>query len=136
MNGRQVIVVVITIGSREQKGLVTFRRRLAGLTKKMMSGGPPSPKRALTWYYGEQGPAYLKNASAGFYNGIDDVRPALPGIFEEVLTIPGLIFQINTLNGAISSDVEGAYPHRTSVMWVSLNHTGNRSRTRLFFERR
>ena len=35
MNGSEVTVVVITIGSTEQKGLVTFRRRLAGLTKKV-----------------------------------------------------------------------------------------------------
>jgi hypothetical protein len=112
MNGSQVTVVVTTIGSREEKGLVAFRRRLAGLTKKMTSGGPTSLKKALSWYYGEQGPVYVKNASAGYYKGIDDIRPALPGIFDEVLTVPGLIFQMNTLGGAISSDVEGAYPHR------------------------
>jgi hypothetical protein len=112
MNGSQVTVVVITIGSREEKGLVGFRRRLAGLTNKVTSGGPTSLKRALTWYYGEDGPGYFKNASAGYYKGIDDIRSALPGIFEEVLTVPGLIFQINTLGGAISSDVKGAYPHR------------------------
>ena len=47
MNGSQVTVVVITIGSREQKGLVTFRRQLAGLTKKMMSGGPPFSKEGF-----------------------------------------------------------------------------------------
>src|SRR6516162_2075620 len=113
MNGSQVTVVVITIGSREQKGLVAFRRRLAALTSKMTSGGPTSINKALTWYYGEDGPVYFKNASAGYYKGMDDIRPALPGIFEEVLTVPGLIFQINTLGGAISNgDVEGAYPHR------------------------
>jgi hypothetical protein len=47
MNGSEVTVVVITIGSREQKGLVTFRRRLAGLTNKMTSGGPTSLRRGL-----------------------------------------------------------------------------------------
>jgi hypothetical protein len=89
MNGSQVTVVVITIGSRDQKGLVTFRRRLASLTKKMTSGGPTSLKR----------------------------------------TVPGLIFQINTLGGAISSDVEGAYPHRafshlgeSRAYWESASH--------------
>jgi hypothetical protein len=112
MNGSQVTVVVITIGSREHKGLATFRRRLAGLTTKTTSGGPTSLKKALTWYYGEEGPAYFKNASAGYYKSMDDIRPALPGIFEEVLCVPGLIFQINTLGGAISDNVEGAYPHR------------------------
>jgi FAD/FMN-containing dehydrogenase len=129
MNGSQVTVVVTTIGSREDKGLVAFRRRLSGLTKKMTSGGPTSLKRALSWYYGEQGPVYFKNASAGYYKGMDDTRPALLGIFEEVLTVPGLIFQINTLGGAISNDVEGAYPHRafpylgeSQAYWESASH--------------
>jgi FAD/FMN-containing dehydrogenase len=129
MNGSQVTVVVITIGSREQKGLVAFRRRLAGLTNKMTSGGPTSLKRALSWYYGEQGPVYFENASAGYYKQMADIAPALPGVFEEVLSVPGLIFQINTLGGAISSDVEGAYPHRafpylgeSQAYWESPSH--------------
>jgi FAD/FMN-containing dehydrogenase len=29
-----------------------------------------------------------------------------------VLTVPGLVFQINTLGGAIADGPEGAYPHR------------------------
>jgi hypothetical protein len=83
----------------------------------------------LSWYYGEDGPVYFKNASAGYYKGIDDIRSALPGIFEEVLTVPGLIFQINTLGGAISNDMEGAYPHRafpylgeSQAYWESASH--------------
>jgi hypothetical protein len=129
MNGSQVTVVVITIGSREQKGLLAFRRRLAGLTNKMTSGGPTTLQKALTWYYGEDGPVYFKNASAGYYRGMDDIQSALPGIFEEVLRVPGLIFQINTLGGAISSDVDGAYPHRAlsylgeaQAYWESASH--------------
>lgn len=129
MNGSQVTVVVITIGSREQKGLLAFRRRMGELSKKTTSGGPTSLKRALSWYYGEQGPVYFKNASAGYYKGMADIAPALPGIFEEVLSVPGLIFQINTLGGAISSDVEGAYPHRafsylgeSQAYWESPRH--------------
>src|SRR3954447_8576386 len=129
MNGSQVTVVVITIGSHDQKGLVDFRRRLDSLTNKVTSGGPTALTRALSWYYGEDGPVYFKNASAGYYGGIDDIRSALPGVFEEVLTVPGLIFQINTLGGAISSDVQGAYPHRASsylaesqAYWESASH--------------
>jgi FAD/FMN-containing dehydrogenase len=129
MNGSQVTVVVITIGSHDQKGLVDFRRRLAGLTNKSTSGGPTSLTRALSWYYGEDGPVYFKNASAGYYRGIDDIRSALPGVFEEILTVPGLIFQINTLAGAISSDVQGANPHRafsylgeSQAYWESASH--------------
>src|SRR5437660_8879057 len=112
MNGSQVTVLVTTIGSREQKGLVAFRRRLAGLTKKATSAVPSPLKKSLSWYYGDPGPVYFKNASAGYYKEMAEIRPALPGIFEEVLSVPGLVFQINTLGGTISNDVEGAYPHR------------------------
>jgi FAD/FMN-containing dehydrogenase len=129
MNGSQVTVVVTTIGSREQKGLVAFRRRIGQLSKKTTSGGPTSLNRALSWYYGDAGPVYFKNASAGYYKGFADIRSALPGICEEVLNHPGLIFQINTLGGAISDDVEGAYPHRafsylgeSQAYWESLRH--------------
>jgi hypothetical protein len=43
---------------------------------------------------------------------MDDIRAALPGIFDEVLSLPGLVFQVNTLGGAITDGPEGAYPHR------------------------
>ncbi|MGE5208292.1 MAG: FAD-binding oxidoreductase [Alphaproteobacteria bacterium] len=129
MNGSQVTVLVTTIGSREQRGLVNFRRRMGELSKKTTSGGPTSLKKALSWYYGEPGPVYFKNASAGYYKGIADIAPALPGIFEEVLSVPGLIFQINTLGGAIANDVDGAYPHRaypylgeSQAYWESPSH--------------
>ena len=55
MNGSQVTVLVTTIGSREQKGLLAFRRRLAGLTKKATSAVPSSLKKSLAWYYGDPG---------------------------------------------------------------------------------
>ncbi|HEY4272846.1 MAG TPA: FAD-binding oxidoreductase [Candidatus Udaeobacter sp.] len=129
MNGGQVTVLVTTIGSREQKGLTNFRRRMGEHSKKTTSGGPTSVKRALSWYYGDPGPVYFKNASAGYYKKMEDIAPALPGIFEEVLSVPGLIFQINTLGGAISNDVEGAYPHRafpylgeSQAYWESPSH--------------
>lgn len=129
MNGSQVTVLVTTMGSREQRGLVNFRRRMGELSKKTTSGGPTSLKKALSWYYGEPGPVYFKNASAGYYKGIADIAPALPGIFEEVLSVPGLIFQINTLGGAIANDVDGAYPHRaypylgeSQAYWESPSH--------------
>src|SRR5207253_3854330 len=129
MNGSQVTVLVTTIGSREQKGLVAFRRQLAGLTKKATSAVPSSLKKSLSWYYGDPGPVYFKNASAGYYKEMADIRPALPGIFEEVLSVPDLVFQINTLGGTISNDLEGAYPHRafpylgeSQAYWASPSH--------------
>jgi hypothetical protein len=54
----------------------------------------------------------FKNTSAGYYKGMVDLKGALTGIFKEVLTMPGLVFQINTLGGAIANGPDGAYTHR------------------------
>jgi FAD/FMN-containing dehydrogenase len=43
--------------------------------------------------------------------GYGDYEPALGGVIGEVQRT-GLIFQINTLGGAIMREVDGAYPHR------------------------
>ncbi len=129
MNGSQVTVVVITIGSREQKGLVAFRRRLGRPNEESDVWWAHFPQESLILVLWGSGPVYFKNASAGYYKEMADIASALPGIFEEVLSVPGLIFQINTLGGAISSDVEGAYPHRafpylgeSQAYWESPSH--------------
>jgi len=69
--------------------------------------------KSIPWYYGPPGPEHFKNTSAGYYRGMADIRAALPGIFLEVLTVPGLVFQINTMGGTIAKEeTPGAYPHR------------------------
>jgi len=111
MNGSQVTILVVTIGNREHKGLTAFCKEMTGATSKNSAAGPVPIAKALPWYYGEKGPVFFKNASGGFYRGFADIKPALPGVFHEVLSVPGQIFQVNTLGGAIA-DGTGAYPHR------------------------
>jgi len=112
MNGSQVTILLTTIGEREQNGVAAFRRQLGPFSKRTTSPSPVPLARALTWYYGDPGPVFFKNTSAGYYQGMADIRAALPGIFQEVLTGPGLVFQINTMGGAIADGPDGAYPHR------------------------
>ena len=101
MNGTQLTVLLTTTGAGEQEGVAAFRRKLTGLTNKTTSAAPVPLTKSLPWYYGEPGPVFFKNASAGYYRGVADLS-ALTGIFKEVLTVPGLVFQINTLGGAIA----------------------------------
>lgn len=112
MNGSQVTILLTTTGAREQPGVAAFRRRLTGLSNKATASAPVPLTKSIPWYYGDPGPVFFKNASAGYYKGMADLGSALPGIFQEVLTVPGLVFQINTLGGAIADGPEGAYPHR------------------------
>ena len=112
MNGTQVTVLLTTTGAPEEKGVAAFRRTLTPLTNKTTSAAPVPLTKALPWYYGEAGPVSFNNTSAGYYKGMVDLKGALTGIFKEVLTMPGLVFQINTLGGAIANGPDGAYPHR------------------------
>jgi FAD/FMN-containing dehydrogenase len=129
MNGSQVTILLTTIGSREQKAVSGFRSVIGKMTNRNTSAGPSPLTKSLRWYYGDRGPVFFKNASAGYYNGMTDIAAALPGIFEEVLTVPGLVFQINTLGGAIANGPDGAYPHRafpflgeSQAYWDSPRH--------------
>jgi FAD/FMN-containing dehydrogenase len=112
MNGTQLTVLLTTIGSGDEKAVVAFRRKLTSLTNKATSAAPVPLTKSVPWYYGEPGPIFFKNTSAGYYKGLADLESALPGIFKEVLTMPGLVFQINTMGGAIAKGPDGPYPHR------------------------
>ncbi|MEA3207181.1 MAG: hypothetical protein QOE70_238 [Chthoniobacter sp.] len=112
MNGTQLTVLLTTTGAPEEKGVAAFRRTLTGLTNKATSAASVPLTKSLPWYYGDPGPVSFKNASAGYYKGMADLENALTGIFKEVLTMPGIVFQINTMGGAIADGPDGAYPHR------------------------
>ena len=66
-------------------------------------------------YYGHLAPLNFKNASAGYYRGFDDIADVADNLFSLVTTTPGLLYQINTLGGAINDLDDGtrtAYAHR------------------------
>jgi FAD/FMN-containing dehydrogenase len=71
--------------------------------------------RAVQRYYGAEGPLHFKNASAGYYRGFDDLRDGIEGVFRSVIDGRGMVFQINTLGGAIDDPAKAAsaaYVHR------------------------
>jgi len=68
-------------------------------------------------YYGRLAPLYFNNGSAGFYHGYDDIAAAAETVFSVVHNTPGMVFQINTLGGAIDNPanaVLGSYAHRSA----------------------
>lgn len=72
-------------------------------------------EKGVTRYYGAKDPLHFKNVSAGYYKGFDDLRGGIEGVFASVIAGRGLIFQINTLGGAIADPAKqptAAYPHR------------------------
>ena len=112
LNGKFLTVLLTTTGPANHKGLLQFLKAMESLTGKSTSAKPVPLAAALPRYYGEPGPVAFKNASAGYYQSFADLQPAWPGVLHETLTTPGLIFQVNTLGGAIADGPESAYPHR------------------------
>ncbi len=87
--------------------------------EKITGTRPPPLKeellRGIRRYYGKFSPLYFKNASAGFYAGYGDIEPVAPELFGQVVATPGLLYQINTMGGAIAEKDDGtrtAYVHR------------------------
>jgi len=79
----------------------------------------PDEKRdlapSLKKYYGIQHSIYFKNACAGLYKDFSDVASNLDQVITTVGNTKGLIYQVNTLGGAIDTEAFKAgssYPHR------------------------
>lgn len=70
---------------------------------------------AVKKYYGRSDPLHFKNSSAGFYRDFDDLKDGIQDIFTDIAKANDVIFQINTLGGAIADKSKAdtaAYPHR------------------------
>ena len=111
-NGTQVSVLLTSSYSSSGPAFRKAADALtkAGLTAKSATNSPIA--RALKRYYGQEGPLPFYNVSGGFYHGFDDLGGSSDLIAERVIGTPGLIFQVNTLGGAITRGPDSAYPHR------------------------
>lgn len=90
--------------------------------KSTQSIKQPLPQ-ALKNYYGRTEPLYFKNASAGLYQGFDDIKDRLQSVIEKVGKSNGMIFQINTLGGKVKDGVfsnASVFPHRNLLFFSEL----------------
>lgn len=112
LNGGQATVLLTSTRSAAGPAFRTAAASLlkAGFTSKGALTRPLA--RALGSYEGRPGPLPFDNVSAGYYRGFQDLESAAGGICSTVRETPGLIFQVNTLGGAIARGPESAYPHR------------------------
>ena len=111
-NGSQISVLLTSSYRTSGKA---FQKAKRALLKMGFStrGATNSPiRKALRRYYGQPGPLPFYNVSGGYYRGFSDVEKTAGLIAERVLGTPGLIFQVNTLGGAIMRGPDSAYAHR------------------------
>lgn len=114
LNGSQITLLLTSsyppTGRSFQKAAKAILK--AGFQSKGASNSPIA--RALSRYYGRPGPLPFYNVSGGYYQGAEDLAHCWEEIANSVLKNPGLIFQVNTLGGAIARGPDSAYPHRAS----------------------
>jgi FAD/FMN-containing dehydrogenase len=112
LNGGQATVLLTSTRSAEGPAFRAAGEALlrAGFTSKGALTRPLAV--ALGRYEGRPGPLPFDNVSAGYYRGFQDLESVAGGICATVRETPGLIFQVNTLGGAIARGPDSAYPHR------------------------
>lgn len=115
LNGKS-LTILITHFESESAELKEMISALTPLCDSTTSKRNPDLAGALKNYYGIQHPIYFKNASAGYYSTFTDIEGCIDAVLEKVVSTPGLIYQVNTLGGAINSTEnkqQSSYPHRS-----------------------
>lgn len=113
LNGTTLTVLATTFGNAAP--LLEKINQLSSMATSSSKSDAPLPQ-AMKRYRGRNGPLYFKNSSAGLYNSYEDLEAIATAIFEKVTGAKGMIFQINTLGGAINSaafEKQSSYPHRS-----------------------
>ncbi len=122
LNGKS-LTILLTNFDDENTEMRDFVTALTLLSDSVTAKRNEDLSEALKNYYGIQTPIYFKNASAGYYSGFNDIENCIDTVLQKVVTTPGLIYQINTLGGAINDDVhlrKSSYPHRNYLFLSEL----------------
>ena len=78
--------------------------KISLLTEKKSETIAEPVAKALKAFYGIQHPVRFKNACAGLYKNFEEIENYIDKVLDIVTTTPGMIFQINTLGGAIQNE--------------------------------
>ncbi|MFN8281766.1 MAG: FAD-binding oxidoreductase [Chitinophagales bacterium] len=114
LNGK-TLNILLTDYENNPSAVQQFKETLTPLVEQVTIGEPKPLAASLKNYYGIQYPIYFKNSSAGLYENFATIQSFIGDVIQKVIDTPGMIYQVNTLGGAINNaDFEkgSAYPHR------------------------
>lgn len=115
VSGKRLTIVVTSTMRVADPQLSGILDQLAAITDRRTKDRHDEIMPGVRRYYGRLQPLYFNNASAGYYRTFSDIAPVAEKIFSVVHRTPGMIFQINTLGGAIADSVHApaaSYAHR------------------------
>ncbi|MFZ1529868.1 MAG: FAD-binding protein [Ferruginibacter sp.] len=114
-NGNTAYILLTNV-SKHTPAVEQFVRAMSAVTQKHTANLRQPLGAALKVFYGEQHPVKFKNASAGLYRSFADIEAISGDILQIVLNTKGMIYQLNTLGGAIQLkefEAASSFPHRT-----------------------
>jgi hypothetical protein len=121
-NGKTTYIILTNTGA-ETETVKQFIKACKATATKITEGKPLPLATALKAYYAEANPITFKNASSGLYKSFDDIAPCIQNVFTLVKERPGILYQINTLGGAIKNDTfekSSSFPHRAYAFFSEL----------------
>jgi hypothetical protein len=121
-NGKTTYILLTNIG-KATPTVDAFIQHFKASATKFTQGKTLPLATALKAYYAEASPITFKNASSGLYKDFNDIEAAIDKVFALVQQSPGILYQVNTLGGAIQNKTyakNAAFPHRDCFYFSEL----------------
>jgi hypothetical protein len=113
-NGKTIYILLTNV-LKNNAVVERFIAKMKEVSDTMTSNVNENLAKALHNYYGQNHPVLFKNASCGLYKSFADIESVIDSILEIVFAGGGMIYQINTLGGAIQNPQfqnNSSFPHR------------------------
>jgi len=115
LNGRSLTVLLTHTELNSQARITAMMRPLEKLVSSTTRYYAPLYAEAIKAYYGRSGPLPFKNACAGMLKGFSELKDVMETLARQVSATPGVIWQVNTLGGAIQNkefEAASVFAHR------------------------
>lgn len=103
LNGKSLTILITHTDLKSQARITELMKPLEKLVTTTTRYYAPLYPAAIKTYYGRSGPLPFKNACAGMLKGFAELKEIAEMLAEKVAATSGVIWQCNTLGGAIQN---------------------------------
>lgn len=115
LNGKSLTILLTHTDLKSQPRITALMKPLEALVTTTTRYYAPLYPAAIKTYYGRSGPLPFKNACAGMLQGFAELKDIAESLAQQVAATSGVIWQCNTLGGAINDPQHAAasvFAHR------------------------
>ncbi len=103
LNGKSLTILLTHTDLKSQARITAMMKPLEKLVTTTTRYYAPLYPAAIKTYYGRSGPLPFKNACAGMLEGFAQLKELIETLAQQVASTSGVIWQVNTLGGAIQN---------------------------------